>query len=256
MLDKVRKLLATAESYARSGNIEAAQSYTDKANALMVQYSISEHALAGYRKAKTADIKVAKVEIPYSPYQGPKEQLLGSVCRHNDCRVVLSQRWGHDSKGKSIRWQEATIVGFEADIEFAQVLYTSLLLQAEQEFLTPAVQERLFAETSHPGHRIRWRNDFMGAFGGRVAGRMLQAKRDARSAAAAAAPGSDFLPVLASKSALVDQRLGEMYGKLRSKQSSFGGAGGSGRGMGRAAGDRADLGGARMGPGSKGAIGR
>lgn len=254
VLDRIRKLLAKAES---TTHAEEAAAFTAKAQELMQRHAIDEALLASQDGKLREEITTIVVTIDYSPYQSPKEQLLHEIATATDCRAVFTAGYDRDRKTKAGGYQRvsrASITGYKSDLEFVELLYTSLLLQQESAFRAPDVQDRMFIETSHPGHRIKWRNSFAMSFADRIGQRMRQARAATRQQAQAEAPtGTSVALVLADRKALVDQAFNEKYPKLRTKHSSSGGYA-SGSAAGRAAGDRANLGGTGVGSSTKGAL--
>jgi len=241
-LVKIRALLATAESLARGGNREAAASYNAKAQELMTRWAIDE-ALLDQPDRTDHEIGITKVWLPYSPYQGPQETLLGVVSRVNSCKVVFYQeRCGPENK----RGQWAHIAGFTSDRRVVEVLYTSLLLQAAGEFAAPDIQRRMAVETSHPGHRIRWRNAFMTGYIRAVAPRLEAAFRTTVSRAETSTPGVGL--VLVDRRAQVTEWSDKEFGSVRTLRSNCGQGAASASAAGRAAGARADIGQPRVAP--------
>jgi hypothetical protein len=247
-LARIQALLTKAE---RGATPEEARSLVAKAQELMVKYAIDEAMLAQARPAEREAPTTLRIPILFSPYQTPKIELLDRVARSQGCRAVFqggyTQRgWGteveylRDKHGQLRKGKTAIVVGFPSSLKFVEMLYTSLLLQAEQEFQAPDVQERLFAETDHPGHRIKWRNDFALAYAYRIGARLAETKRDV-----VASSGKGEL-VLA-RDQQVEAHVGELFPKLGTLKARAGGYGGSGYGMGRAAAERADLGAPRVG---------
>lgn len=252
-LEKIRALIATAESFTRGGNHAAAASYNAKAQELMTKWSIEEAQIAGMRNAGSTDIDVTYLWEPYSPYQEPKIQLLSTVARHNNCQVLVTKgcyrstgrdgtfrdRYYTNSKGGAQKWVKIHVIGRQRDREFTEMLYTSLLVQCETEFQSREVQDRMAAQTFHPGHRIRWRNSFVQGYSLGVGRRLLDAKQTVINAT----PGAAL--VLADSSQAVTQWVGEKYGKLGAGKGSNAG-GGAGLLEGREAGLRADVGQSRI----------
>jgi len=114
MLGRIRALLAKAES---TDFPEEAEALTAKAQQLMAQHSIDEALLAagagGGQEPGACRIGVD------NPYEAPKAVLLDAVAEANRARAVWSKDLGF-----------CTVVGFPADLEAVELLYTSLLVQA------------------------------------------------------------------------------------------------------------------------------
>lgn len=240
-LAKIRALLAKAEATTFP---EEAKTFTAKAQELMTKWAVDDAMLAGSRLASSS-VETVTIRVGNPPYQGPKQSLLAVIANSMDCKIILEQvnkRWNDDGtrRAKADRFTQAYIVGFRQDLEFVQMLFTSCLLQADLEFLSDPVQKTMFAETSHPGHRVRWRNAFMMGYVGAIGSRLAEAKRATVRQAEDATPGVGL--VLASKKDQVATKVNELFPSLRKGGgSSAGEGGGSGWGLGLQAGRRADL---------------
>lgn len=244
-LDKIRALLAKAEG---TNHPPEAQAFTAKAHDLMIQWGIEDAELqaAGRKAEDTGSIGVTRVWMPYSPYQTPHIWLLTGIAKAVDCRTVkYTGAVRKNTKGSYDKGSWMHIIGFERDRDFTEAMYTSLMLQAESEFQSDAVQEQMFAETSHPGHRIRWRNAFMAAFARRVNTRMWEARKGARDEVA-----ESTALVLRDRKTAVDNWVDDNVGPL-SKGARSGMGGGAGSLAGDRAGRKADIGSAKVGGGKR-----
>lgn len=253
-LDKIQKLLAKAE---RTNHPEEAAAFTAKAQELMTLWAVDDAMLQAARKgAEPEKLERRFVDIDYSPYQTPHEQLLMVVCRTNDVEVVFTKVYDFARTTKSGRGYQqvsrAHLFGHTIDLDFATMLYTSLLLQAEREFRTDEVQFRMKMETSHPGHRIKWRNSFNQGFAHAVAKR-LKAAKDATLRQAETIHGTGMALALIDRRTLVKASVADAFPRLRTKQANAGGVAG-GQSAGVVAGNRADLGGKGVGSAPKGAL--
>jgi len=125
MLDKVRKLLAKANDPS-IGDAEA-EAFRGKADALMTNYAIEawevEMAKEGTRQ------KPVKREFAFAWYQDAHDSPLKSALwslwstTAGHCRVIsVSGKW--DYQGKVI-----PVIGMEADLDYFDMLFTSLMLQ-------------------------------------------------------------------------------------------------------------------------------
>lgn len=228
MLTRVRALLAKAES---TDFEEEADSFTAKAQELMTRHSIDAAMLSastlvdgGLRRG----VIIRRVHID-DPYADEKSMLLGAIADVNSVKCVWSPQAGF-----------TTLVGFPVDVQLADLLFTSLLVQA-----THAAAEA----TAHD-RRLRspaFKRAFLVAFADRVAERLEQTRQHVR-ADAQQQYGDSLLPVLSSRAAAVQEVFDEafpnvVHGKARSYDAR-------GWYAGRAAGDRADIGaGAAIGSG-------
>jgi hypothetical protein len=114
VLSKIRALLAKAES---TEFPEEAEALSARAQELMAKYSI-DHALLAARTGHKDDPAARRLMID-NPYEEPKASLLQTIAVANRCRTI----W-HKELGMS------TVVGFPADLDAVELLFTSLLVQA------------------------------------------------------------------------------------------------------------------------------
>ena len=114
MLTKVRALLAKAES---TDFEEEAGALTAKAQELMARHAI-DHAMVTGRD--DSDPCGRRIGID-DPYALGKANLLAAVAGANRCRAVWMDRYGF-----------STVFGFPGDLDIVDLLYTSLLVQANR----------------------------------------------------------------------------------------------------------------------------
>jgi hypothetical protein len=166
VLDRVRALLAKAESTDFPAEAEA---YSAKAQELIARHSIEEALTARDRVEVVPYAKRIGVD---HPYEGEKAGLLDAVARANHCRTVWSPEFGF-----------STVFGFDADIEAVEMLYTSLLVQANRAMVRD--------EPAKGKARIKaFRRSFLVAYSVRIGERLSQATRHEIE------QHSDLLPVL------------------------------------------------------------
>jgi hypothetical protein len=180
LLNRVRALLAKAEA---TDFPAEAETYTAKAQELIARHSI-EDALA----PAAADV------VPYArrigvdhPYEGEKASLLDAVARANRCHTVWSPELGF-----------TTVFGFDADIDAAELLYTSLLVQSH----------RAMARAEPRGGKARikaFRRSFLIAYAVRIGERLEQVT------AAAIEGATELLPVLATRDAQVRETMERIF---------------------------------------------
>ena len=118
LLGRVRGLLAKAES---TEFPEEAEALSAKAQELMAKYSIDHALLEADRHGSTAGAERPvgiRVGVD-APDEQAKALLLQEVGTANRCRTVWSGHLG-----------SVTVLGFAADVESVELLYTSLLVQA------------------------------------------------------------------------------------------------------------------------------
>jgi hypothetical protein len=241
VLAKVRKILAKAEDPAATR--EEAETYTAKAAELIAAYGIDRALLA--EAAPGSDVVGDRVVVLDAPYALDKANLLSGVATALRCQAV--QRTRHDAGGKQLSMH---LFGYDSDLVRAEVLYTSLLLQA-----TSALQRSV----APPGeHLAAYRRSWLAGFTSAVVRRLLEseerAARDAEVAMDDQAPTSRSVSlVLADRSVAVRSARDREYPHLRTASART--LSGSGGRSGYLAGQRADLGGTRVGQRARGSIG-
>jgi hypothetical protein len=239
VLAKVRKILAKAEDPAATP--EEAETYTAKAAELVAAYGIDRALLA--ESVPGSDVVGDRVVLLEAPYALDKASLLSGVARALRCQAV--QRTRYDAGVKELSMH---LFGYESDLVRAEVLYTSLLLQA-----TTTVRR----SSAPPGESLAaYRRSWLAGFTTAVVGRLRDSEdRAEQSAAGTAGPsGRSVALVLADRSVAVRSVMEAEYPHLRQAQARR--LSGSGGRSGYLAGQRADLGGTRVGGGTRGKLGR
>jgi hypothetical protein len=206
MLARIRALLAKAES---TGFPEEAEALSAKAQHLMARHSI-DAALLGAAAGEGPGARRIGVD---RPYEGAKALLLDAVAEANRCRSVWSSDFGF-----------ATVVGHTADLDAAEILYTSLLVQADRAL--------------HAGRVSRsrgFRESFLIAYASRVRTRLTAATTEEERAAAT----PDLLPALTSRALAVEDTTRRLFpatttSRLRARDAA-------GWSEGESAADRANL---------------
>lgn len=216
VLEKVRALLAKAESTTFP---EEAEALSAKAQELMARHAIdSAMVAAGAGDGPTG------MRLPVDdPYAGAKSILLSEVAAANRCRAVWSKGLGF-----------STVLGFDADLQFVDVLYTSLLVQATSAMVAAGSQ----VDWSGRSRTRSFRQAFLLAYATRIGQRLREAEAASR-AAAAEEYGEAMLPVLADRSAAVRAAEAAAFPHLVSRSVSVSNA--DGWAAGRAAADLASL---------------
>ena len=220
LLRRVRALLAKAESSEFDGE---AESFTAKAQALIATYSLAD-ALAHDDTDGSTDGPASIRIVIERPYPREKFALLGVVARANRCRSIL-----HDGLGL------ATVIGYPIDRDATELLFTSLLVQAAQ-----AMQRHGSTTDGHGTSRTTsFRRSFLQGFAERIGERLADESDTVAAETAASSPS--LLPALASRAALVDRTVDEVFPELSRLRPSRATFDGSGYLAGVAAADRADL---------------
>ena len=219
ILEKVRALLAKAEATEFPAEAEA---LTAKAVELMARYGIDK-AMAEAR----ADVKAKpgnRIFTLTAPYAGTKVHLLAAVARALHCDAVMLSTAGPTER--------LHVFGFESDIEQADMLYTSLLLQmtraeARQAYPSWITGRALMAE----------RRSFMIGFIAGVKPRLEAAYATAVAEADdAGTPGKEL--VLVRRDLAVKAALRTEYPHTRTTRSTYRGRS---AGAGAEAGQRANI---------------
>jgi hypothetical protein len=185
MLARIRALLAKAEA---TGYPEEAEALSAKAQELMARHSIDDALLAARSPDPAAGTPTACRIGVEPPYEQAKAVLLDAVASANHCRAVWNEPLGF-----------STVVGFDADLEAVELLYTSLLVQA-----TTAMAKAEAAQRAGGRKRTKtFRQSFLAAYAHRVGTRL--------AAAAETQVTDDLLPVLASREVAVADRAERMF---------------------------------------------
>lgn len=215
VLAKVRALLAKAESTTFD---EEAEALSAKAQELIARHSIDVALLA-------IDIDVPGGKRIYidPPYTKAKFVLLDNVANANGCRSC----W-NDCRAT------ATVIGHQTELHLAEMLFTSLLLQAT----AVVVAARPAPDRWGRSTTRSWRNAFWYGYAFRIGERLAEAAQAGR-AQHVAHEGADLLPVLVSRSEAVEQAFDEAFPDLSNLSTSISNA--AGLTAGHNFGDRADL---------------
>ncbi|MFT3874260.1 MAG: DUF2786 domain-containing protein [Nocardioides sp.] len=185
-LDRIRKLLAKAEATPFE---EEASTYTAKAQVLMTRHAIDQ-ALVDH--PETADVpRMMRLPVD-APYSDAKASLLSAVALANRCRVVLLQDLAMCS-----------VLGHAGDLAAVELLFTSLLVQAQQA-LAEAGRNNNWGRR---GRQPSFRASFLVAYAGRIGERLTSANADVLGDSGSGAA----LPVLRSREDAVEEFMHERY---------------------------------------------
>ncbi|MCU7728746.1 DUF2786 domain-containing protein [Actinoplanes sp. KI2] len=208
VLERVRALLAKAESTDFPAEAEA---FSGKAQELIARHSIEEVLTA------TPDETPLRRRVGVDhPYESEKASLLDAVARANHCHTVWSPELAF-----------STVFGFDADIDAVELLYTSLLVQANRAMARD--------EPAKGKARIKaFRRSFLVAYAVRVGERLERATRHE------IALHSDLLPVLRGRDLQVREAVTRAFPRtVRARGSRVDSL--EGWESGRAAADEAEL---------------
>lgn len=231
LLGRIRALLAKAES---TDFPEEAEALSSKAQQLMARHSIDEALIAdsgaGAGAGGTDGPGACRIGID-QPYEGAKALLLDAVAAANRCQAVWAGDFGF-----------STVVGFEPDLEAVELLYTSLLVQADAAMLrTPEARTKgRGGKARQGGSRSKdFRQSFLIAYAGRIRERLADATEQATHAPDL--PAERLLPALAARDVAVRDTTTRMFPSTTSHRLK--GRDPEGWTHGTAAADRAVLGG-------------
>lgn len=211
ILSRVRQLLAKAESTTFDAE---AETFTAGAQALMARHSIDAAMLQA--SGGRCDAPRARRIGVDRPYESPKAMLLGAVAEANRCRIVWSQELGF-----------ATVLGFPAELEAVETLFTSLLVQATQ-----AVTREGSRRTAGRSRTRSFRSSFLVSYAARIGERLRDVTQAATDAATADHQGSKgvagsghtenaLVRVLADRSGAVDDAVAAMFPQLLTRKVSL-----------------------------------
>ncbi|UGQ09228.1 DUF2786 domain-containing protein [Yinghuangia sp. ASG 101] len=225
MLGRIRALLAKAES---TDFAEEAEALSAKAQQLMARHSIDAALLAasGGESAPGETPGAIRIGVD-TPYDAEKAMLLDAVAEANRCRTVWSREFGF-----------STVIGFAADLDAVELLYTSLLVQATAAMTRDESRSR---RRNTRGARNRdYRQSFLVAYADRIGERLTTAVEQAAHEAASGDAPADLLPVLASRTVAVHDATDRMFPDLVTHRVRIRDE--EGWTHGQAAADRADVG--------------
>ena len=239
MLSRIRALLAKAES---TEFAQEAEALSGRAQELMAKYSI-DHALLAAETGRSETPGGRRIAVD-NPYEAAKATLLQIVAEANRCRVVWSRELGL-----------VTVIGFPADLDAVELLFTSLLVQAN----TAMLRSGGTRDGSGRSRTRAFRQSFLLAYAVRIGERLSEAADHAeqaavveqRAAAAGAAggpgggiaarKGADLVPFLAARHRAVDDAVEDMFGSRLTRSRSVRATDSDGWNSGRAAADLASL---------------
>jgi len=235
LLERVRKLLAKAESAGVTG--PEAEALTAKAAELMARYGIDRALLAAARPE--TDQPANRVITVPNPWARVQAHLLCGLASAMRCQCIILPT---SAPGARIH-----MFGYASDIERADLLYTSLLVQMWQGLAGAAVP----AWASSPR---AWRRSWLLGFTTAVVARVRAAEQHAAAEATVprAGSGTGAALVLADRKQVISRAVQQAYPVTRTAKVTYSG---SGYGTGYAKGERADLGGSRLSGATGKAIG-
>jgi hypothetical protein len=224
-LQMIRALLAKAEATTYPAERDA---FNAKANELISKYGI-EKALLNANKVVRDTVSVREMWVE-APYAKDKATMVNNVYEALGCKAIQVTRVTPDKRIK------LKVYGYDSDLDRAEILYTSLLIQALRGMAT-------VPSAGHQRTTAANRRTWMLGFTGEVSRRIREA--EARAAATVEpTPGVSTALVLRDRSAAVQDAFTTDHPRTRQVKSSYSGNGYS---AGKAAGARADIGQGRIG---------
>ncbi|QCX77816.1 hypothetical protein C9F11_20920 [Streptomyces sp. YIM 121038] len=236
-LDTIRALLARAED--PSTTEAEAELARKRAFEMMAKYGVEEAMLSDGEPSRDA-ISDRYVDLP-NPWSMSRVRLMGFIAKSVGCEAVSVRPKGAGGA------RRLHIVGYESDIQRAEVLYASLVLQMFSGLAAQTVPWDV-------SNARAWRNSWQLGFIERVIERIKATEQAARTAAEGetSVTGRSGALVLADRAAVVQAAYKKAHPRIRTSRGSYSG---SGYGDGAAAGSRADIGGTRrIGAATAGAL--
>ncbi|WP_298133866.1 DUF2786 domain-containing protein [Micropruina sp.] len=216
ILERVRALLAKAESTEHESE---AMAFTAKAQQLMTKHAIEQ---AMVDEGGAAENSPGMIRVPLDPpYADAKALLLQTIAENTRCRALFLAELALSH-----------VIGYSDDLEAVELLFTSLLVQAQR-----ALAEA--SATAPAGARTRsqaFRSAFLLGFTGRIGERLEEVRR----LAYAGTDAQGFLPVLRSRDTRIDEFMADRFARTTSERVR-GGYDSAGYASGRMAGDAAAL---------------
>jgi hypothetical protein len=199
VLGRIRALLAKAESTTFEAE---ALAFTAKAHELMAKHAVDTALVVGRTGERAPREQAVAMRLCVdAPYVDIKSTLLHVVAKATRGRVVQ-----HPSIAL------CTVVGHPADLEAIEVLYTSLLVQAQR-----SLDDARRRSGPAAGGR-RFRSSFLAAYAHRIGQRLEEVDR-AVVAEATATHGATLVPLLAARADAVDAFIDEHFADLRTLRS-------------------------------------
>lgn len=208
LLAKVRALLSKAEDPAST--TAEAETFTAKAAELMAKYGI-ERAMLADANAET-DVPADRIITMDNPWAREKQSLVAGIVDALRGRAVLRDRGS---------LHRVHMFGFQSDLERAELLYTSLLLQMTQQLAHVDVP---WGENPR-AYRRSWILGFRHEVVRRIKAAEARAVAEASRPEAVSTTGRSTELVLADRTAIVEQQVLAQFGKLKVRRATYRGSG-------------------------------
>jgi hypothetical protein len=229
LLDRVRKLLAKAE--AEGVTPPEAEALTAKAAELMARYGI-DRARLGALHPETDKPADRTFDLD-NPWAAVKAHLLSGLVQALRCQCVLLSRRAPGSR--------LHVFGYASDIERADILFTSLLVQMARGL---AAQPVPASAASAKAWRRSWMLGYVSAVVARVRDtERAAAEADDASRAAAGEDGQSTALVLADRAMTIRSKAQQAYPRTRQTRVTYTG---NGYADGYREGQKADIGSTKL----------
>lgn len=212
VLEKVRALLAQAESTSFEAEAEV---FTAKAQELMTRHAID---LAMVAEADQGAVGGCNTERPETirvpiddPYVDMKSLMLQVVAEVSRCRAIFHPRYAF-----------TTVVGFAHDLSATEMLFTSLLVQAQSSLAEAGRNAPAGARTRSRS----FKSSFLMGYANRVGERLTEINRTVAESAERETSRS-VLPALVARADVVDEEMQRRFpdsvaGSSRAGYDQFG----------------------------------
>lgn len=220
LLGKVRKIIAKAE---RTDFESERDAFLAKAQELMIRHALDESMV----KEEIADHQMIERHFVVGNRGAglwAKRDVITTVAGYANCRT-----WAHT------RSYYSTVAGFAEDVEFADMLITSLLLQMEREVGKALKHDK--PEWTDPR---TYRVNFMEAFASSISARLTAMKAQAQTRVEEDS-GSSVALVLRDRKERVNEWVDAKHHFVTVSRNQLKGFDGAARQAGARAGERADL---------------
>lgn len=244
---KIQKLLALAESEAAAGNEAARDTLLEKAAALQLKYAIADAMLAVGTHNKDELTFNDFCTESNTPLIKAKRQLINGLAIYHRGKAIMMGEYRTKRDGSS-RWDrraKVRVYAHQSDLDFITMLYNSLILQMQTMMAADekAEAQRVTISGVHSMPQA-WRVSYAYGWVARVLGRIAEAAQRNETAAETTEPGTAL--VLRDRTQLVKNFVDQHHAKLRKTSYRHDDHDEDGRRAGRAAAERADLGGEKI----------
>ena len=196
ILVRVRALLAKAES---TGYPAEAETFTAGAQAMMARHSIDDALLWAEADGASDGPRGRRLGVD-APYETAKALLVTVAARANHCQAVWNKELGF-----------STVIGFTADLDAVELLYTSLLVQA----MSALVKSGTRAHGNGQSRTRAFRSAFLTSYAQRIGERLTAAADEVLSQVSAEPGHTGLLPALTARDQAIEQAVDEMLGKTK-----------------------------------------